>query len=91
MSESEENLKLRKELLALVNGGMYSYDEAVRRQQLEEEWGTDNVWDTKELSEVFKVEGFMAPFCQVIRKSDGAKGLVMFLHHPRFYYGFEKA
>jgi len=60
------------------------------RKELEDRYGKDNVWDTKELQEHFVVEAFSAPFCGVTRKKDGAKGAVLFQHLPRFYFGFEE-
>lgn len=60
------------------------------REQLEQQYGTDNVWNTKELQENFSVSSFLAPFCFVTRKCDGAKGHVLFNHCPRFYFGFMK-
>ena len=56
------------------------------REALEAAYG--QVWDTTELTEAFKVEGFLAPFVSVTRKSDGAQGALVFQHSPRFYYGF---
>ena len=56
------------------------------REALEAEYGT--VYDTGELTAEFTVTGFMAPFVGVVRKSDGAKGSMMFQHSPRFYFGF---
>jgi len=74
--------------------------EAIRRQQLAEinaqpgsrealtaEHG--QVWDTQELARDFDVEGFLAPYVVVRRKSDGQRGSLLFQHHPRFYFGFE--
>lgn len=76
-------------------------DEATRRRQvveinakkanreaLEKEHG--QVWDTAEHQRDFQVTGFMAPYCVVVRKSDGARGLLTFQHSPRFYWGFRK-
>jgi len=57
------------------------------REALEAEHG--QVWDTDQLGADFEVIGFMAPFISVRRKSDGAKGAMMFQHSPRFYYGFK--
>jgi hypothetical protein len=45
-------------------------------------------WTTDELREEFEVIGFMAPFCVVRRKSDGAKGSMEFTHNPRWYFNF---
>ena len=56
------------------------------REDLESKHG--QVWDTGELTVDFTVEGFMAPFVIVVRKNDGATGVLMFQHQPRFYWGF---
>lgn len=58
------------------------------REELENQFG--QVYDTKELQEAFVVHGFLSPFVSVTRKSDGAKGTLIFLHSPRFYFSFEK-
>jgi len=74
--------------------------ESIRRQQLVEvnaqpgsrealEAQHGQVWDTSELSRDFTVEGFLAPYVVVRRKSDGQRGSLMFQHHPRLYFGFE--
>ena len=57
------------------------------RETLEANHG--EVWDTTELQEQFEVLAFMAPFVIVKRKSDGAKGSLVFQTTPRFYYQFE--
>lgn len=59
------------------------------RGLLEAQYG--QVWNTEELSSDFKVEGFMAPYVVVTRKSDGAKGSMMFQHSPRYYFNFRLA
>lgn len=56
------------------------------REELEELYG--DVWDTRQLGDLFEVEGFSAPFCVVRRKSDGRRGSLEFQHMPRFYYSF---
>ena len=62
---------------------------ATNRANLEEMHG--QVWDTTQLQEDFRVEGFAAPFVIVSRKSDNVSGSLMFQHYPRFYYSFDKA
>lgn len=57
------------------------------REALEAEHG--QVWDTGQLGNDFRVEGFMAPFVIVRRKSDGQRGSLEFQHDPRFYFNFE--
>ena len=80
MDETEE---IRKELVREINATL------PERERLEIEYGKGNVWDTKELSERFEVQGFMAPFCVVRDRATGKKGTVMFTHHPRFYFRFD--
>ena len=74
--------------------------EAIRRQQVAQinaQPGTreyleakhGQVWDTSELQQEFDVLGFLAPYVVVRRRSDGAKGSVMFQHSPRLYFSFE--
>ena len=46
-------------------------------------------WTTGQLREQFEVEGFLAPFVVVRRKSDRVRGTLMFRHHPRVYFRFE--
>lgn len=46
-------------------------------------------WDTAGLTRDFRVVGFMAPYVVVVRKADGVKGVLMFDHSPRRYYGWE--
>ena len=61
------------------------------REVLEEAFGPEDVWDTEGLAQNFDVEGFMAPYVVVTRKSDGKKGSLMFQHAPRLYFGWEEA
>ena len=58
------------------------------REVLELEHG--KVWDTQELQQDFEVQGFLAPFVVVKRKSDGCVGSLMFQHAPRYYFSFTK-
>ena len=60
--------------------------EIVIKLNIEEEHG--QVWNTKELQKDFTVLGFASPCVVVIRKSDGVKGTLEFIHQPRFYFGF---
>jgi hypothetical protein len=46
-------------------------------------------WTTEQLREEFEVQGFMAPFVVVRRKSDGVRGTLTFRHAPRVYFDFE--
>ena len=80
MSDSTEAIrhKMVKEINA-VEGS---------REFLEAQHG--QVWDTQELQADFSVQGFMAPFIGVVRKSDGSKGSMEFQHAPRFYFNFKE-
>ena len=57
------------------------------REELEAQYG--RVWTTADLAADFHVEGFLAPFVLVQRKSDNARGSLMFQRLPRFYFGFK--
>lgn len=80
---SDPTEDVRRELVNEINA------EPGSREALEAEHGADNVWTTSELQQHFTVEAFMAPFCIVTRKSDGARGSVTFQHDPRFYFNFQ--
>ena len=43
----------------------------------------------RQLGQDFTVEGFLAPYVIVRRKSDGQRGSLMFQNSPRFYFSFE--
>ena len=58
------------------------------REFLEAQHG--QVWDTQEMQDDFEVQGFMAPFIGVRRKSNGSKGSMEFQHAPRFYFNFKE-
>ena len=60
--------------------------EGPSREDMEALYG--EVWDTTELQQDFYVKSFFAPLVIVERKSDGQKGTLDFIHHPRFYYNF---
>jgi len=79
---SDPTEPIRRELVDEINS------HAAERASLKSEWG--QVWDTKQLQEDFEVHGFMAPYCVVVRKSDGKRGSIMFQHMPRFYFGFQE-
>ena len=79
MSDSTENI--RRAMVVAINASPGS------REALEAQYG--QVWDTKELQRDFDVQGFMAPFIVVKRKSDSASGALMFQHYPRFYFDWK--
>lgn len=61
---------------------------ADERARLEAEHG--QVWDTGQLKDDYVVNGFLAPYVDVTRKSDNARGTLTFQHMPRFYFSFVK-
>ena len=61
--------------------------ERLPRAPLEAKWG--EVWDTKQVQQVFKIHSFLAPFVSVTRLSDSVKGALMFQHFPRYYFAFQ--
>jgi len=69
--------------------------EELRRQQVAElnrDGIPDNydgpIWDTAQMQAEFSVDGFMAPYVVVRRKSDGVRGTLTFTHSPRWYFDF---
>lgn len=76
MTESTESEQMRMLLAAAVNAG--GIHESYRGP----------VWDTAGMQEEFTVQGFAAPFVVVMRKADGVRGTLTFVHHPRVYFDF---
>jgi len=77
---------IRRGMVGEINSQVQSNSKISERVRLEQEYG--QVWDMNELSAEFKVQGFMAPFIIVIRKSTGEKGSLMFQDRPRFYFSW---
>jgi len=80
MSDSTE--AIRRKMVKEINAVEGS------REFLEAQHG--QIWDTQEMQADFSVQGFMAPFIGVVRKSDGSKGSMEFQHAPRFYFNFKE-
>lgn len=83
----DETEGIRREMVGEINGAVESDDKDAERTRLEAKYG--QVWNTEELGQDFAVQGFMAPFISVTRKSDGVKGAMQFQHMPRFYFDFQ--
>ena len=49
---------------------------------------TGITYTTDQLRAEFTVVGFLAPFVEVVRKSDGVRGTMLFRHDPRVYFDF---
>lgn len=79
---------IRKIEVAKINSEVESNDKDEERTRLEKKYG--QVWNTEELSNDFRVQGFMAPFIVVTRKSDNSRGSLEFQHNPRFYFNFRE-
>ena len=72
---------IRREQVAEINA------EPGSREALEAQHG--QVWDTTQMQQDFLVQGFLAPYITVRRRSDGVRGTLKFQHQPRFYFGFQ--
>lgn len=83
----DETEPIRRVAVALINGQVESEDVQAERIRLEGIYG--QIWNTEEVSRDFEIEGFCAPCVVAYRKSDRQRGLLMFQHHPRFYFAFE--
>lgn len=46
------------------------------------------VWNDAEFAEHFEASHFTPPYVHAIRKADGARGTLMFVDAPRFYFSF---
>jgi len=79
----------RRIAVAVLNAEIESDDPTRERARLESNHGT--VYDSEELQAEYEVVGFLAPFVEVVRKCDGARGTLGFQHHPRFYFNFVEA
>lgn len=73
---------IRRVLLVEINA------EPVQRSIVECRYG--QVWSASELANEFAVVGFAAPFVVVKRKTDNQLGSLLFQHHPRYYFAFQK-
>ena len=73
----------RREMVAEINTN------PSEREELEKRVG--QTWNTAEMKQAFKAHGFLAPFINVTRKSDGVRGFLEFQHQPRYYYNFVEA
>jgi len=73
---------IRRVLLVEINA------EPVQRSIVECRYG--QVWSASELANEFAVVGFAAPFVVVRRKTDNQLGSLLFQHHPRYYFAFQK-
>jgi len=76
----------RRELVHAINTQTESNDPDSERERLQEIHG--EVWSTEEVSQVFEIEGFMAPFVVARHRELGIMGTLMFQHSPRFYFSW---
>jgi hypothetical protein len=84
----DETEGVRRFLVGVINSTL-DEDSETRLNQLADEYGAGNVWDTEGVSRDFEIIGFMAPFVVARRKSDNVKGTLTFCHSPRFYFDFQ--
>jgi hypothetical protein len=77
---SDDTEAIRRQMLIAINSTPKS------RAELETRFG--KVWNPDELSDDFEVLEFAAPLVVVRLNSNGALGMLMFQHHPRFYFNF---
>ena len=82
MLNNDETEGIRRAAVSLINENPRS------REQLEECHG--QVWDTKQLTDDFQLQSFLAPLVYVRRSSDGIVGSMVFQHSPRYYFKFKE-
>lgn len=74
----------------IVNVDPFETEEEARKR-ISENFETEAIWNTNELQRDFQVKGFLASYVVVVRKSDGKKGSLAFIHSPRLYFNFKEA
>lgn len=87
----EEDLDLGTFMSAMKASGKHVYLDGSHTNRSSKIRSYDaylRTWDTQELQEDFEVISFLAPAVSVIRKSDGAKGIMLFNDMPRYYFDF---
>ena len=82
----DETEPFRREAVAKINSQVESNDADKERARLEAKYG--KVYDTKEVSAEFEIEGFMAPYIVCTSRRTKEKGTMEFQHDPRFYFNF---
>ena len=70
----------RREMVAEINTNLSEREEREKRD--------GQTWNTAEMKQAFEAHGFLAPFINVTRKSEGVRGFLEFQHQPRYYYNF---
>lgn len=58
------------------------------RKELEAEF--TEVMNTEEATDKYEFLSFMAPFAVVKDRATGQKGMLEFIHMPRFYFNFQE-
>jgi len=48
----------------------------------------EDVWSAVEFEQLFNAANVRAPYVDVVRKTDGTAGTVMFIDAPRLYFSF---
>jgi hypothetical protein len=88
MNDMQDNTEtIRRKQVADINNAVQSNDTADERTRLEAMYG--QVWDTRQMSDAFAPQAFMAPYVHVRRRSDSVEGTLAFQHYPRFYFNFQ--
>ena len=57
------------------------------KRELLERYG--KIYTTEQATKNFTFLSFAAPYAIVVRKSDGRRGTLRFIHQPRYYFDFE--
>lgn len=84
----DETEGIRRVMVPVINA-VLSPEKQERYDQLRREYAEDDIFTTDTVGQYFTIDGFMAPFVVVTRKSDRQRGSLMFCDSPRFYFGFE--
>jgi len=81
--------QFRRHAVNVINSEVESQDEDSERVRLEKKYG--KVYNTKEVTAEFKIQGFMAPYVACVNRHTKEEGVLEFQDYPRFYFNFRSA
>jgi hypothetical protein len=76
------------QVLGEILNELYGTKEAGEARALLEASGAAPVWNEDEFQAEFATEHVDPPYINVVRRSDGVPGTVLFVDKPRFYFSF---
>ncbi len=88
MTPAKHLANLQSLIEAMASADTLTQTEIDAKFRFELSMKVGDVWTYTEAQKLFEFVSFCAPFVEVVRKSDGKKGSLEFVHLPRFYFNF---